>query len=239
MQTVAAKGGRINNVGPDLTKMNPALQRNGTNGTSTMPPPRNFGRDRTIGKTVTIAKGSYKGMLGIVKDTTDTIARVELHSKNKLVNVPKSDLRIKDPVTGQAIAFGAGRGRGGMGTPGGFGASRTPVGSRVPGGFAGSRTPAAAISGESAWGGGGRTPAGAAHGGARTPAWGRAAAIPDDGHVPAWKRNADDGSRTPYGGDGSRTSYGGDGSRTSYGGRTEYGGSAVSFLLVPLGIAHI
>ena len=97
--TIAAKGARTTTTGPDLTKMNPALQmKNGMNGNGAMPPPKMFGRDRTLGKTVTIRKGPYKGMLGIVKDTTDTTARVELHSKSKVVNVDKSALSIKEYV---------------------------------------------------------------------------------------------------------------------------------------------
>ena len=97
--TLAAKGGRITSSGPDLTKMNPALQmKNGVNGNGAMAPPKTFGRDRTLGKTVTIRKGPYKGMLGIVKDTTDTSARVELHSKSKVVNIEKSALSVKEYV---------------------------------------------------------------------------------------------------------------------------------------------
>lgn len=85
--------------GPDLSKMNPALQmKNGLNGSSSMAPPKLFGRDRTLGKTVTIRKGPYKGMLGIVKDATDTTARVELHSKSKVVNIDKDALAIKEYV---------------------------------------------------------------------------------------------------------------------------------------------
>jgi transcription elongation factor SPT5 len=230
VQTVAAKGGRINNVGPDLTKMNPALQRNGgPNGAPpTMPPPKTVGRDRMIGKTVTIAKGMYKGLLGIVKDTTDTKARVEIHSKNKQLMIEKEFLRVKDPVSGAPMGLGRG-GRppptaiGGP-SPGGFG--RTPMASRVPGGGGlPVRTPAA-----DSWGAGGRTPAGAGMSGGRTPAWGKP--VGGDGGGDSWRRPVDDGSRTSYGGsgnDGSRTSYGAnDGSRTSYGGdggRTAYGGS--------------
>ena len=85
--------------GPDLSKMNPALQmKNGMNGNGAMAPPKSFGRDRTLGKTVTIRKGPYKGMLGIVKDATDTTARVELHSKSKVVNIDKDSLAIKEYV---------------------------------------------------------------------------------------------------------------------------------------------
>ncbi|KAL9600345.1 MAG: hypothetical protein Q9179_003252 [Wetmoreana sp. 5 TL-2023] len=97
--TVAAKGGRVAQAsnGPDLTKMNPALQRNGANGNSAMPPPKSFGRDRAQGQTVTIRKGPYKGLLGIVRDTTDTEARVELHTKGKTITVAKDTL-VQSPA---------------------------------------------------------------------------------------------------------------------------------------------
>jgi transcription elongation factor SPT5 len=215
VQTVAAKGGKINSLAPDLTKMNPALQNKTANGGAPMGPPKSFGRDKLIGKTVTIAIGAYKGLLGIVKDTTDDKARVELHTKNKVVTVPKTTLRIKDPITGQSIGFG-GRGRG-SGPPGGRFSTGTLGGSRVPEFGGGSRTPAAAANG-------GRTPAWGMQSDARTPAWAQAgsggrtpAQAHQGGRTPAWSRE-NDGSRTAYGG--------GDGSRTAYGGRTEYGGSS-------------
>ena len=97
--TVAAKGGRVaqgGSTGPDLNKMNPALMRNGVNGNMAMAPPKSFGRDRALGQTVTIRKGAYKGLLGIVKDTTDLEARVELHTKGKTITVPKDTLGFKE-----------------------------------------------------------------------------------------------------------------------------------------------
>jgi transcription elongation factor SPT5 len=97
--TVAAKGGRVAqgpSSGPDLNKMNPAVMRNGLNGNGPMPPPKSFGRDRALGQTVTIRRGAYKGLLGIVKDTTDAEARVELHTKGKTVTVPKDTLGFKE-----------------------------------------------------------------------------------------------------------------------------------------------
>ena len=99
--TIAAKGGRVAqaNAGPDLSKMNPALQRNGANGSNTMAPPKTFGRDRALGQTVTIRKGPYKGLLGIVKDTTDSEARVELHTKGKTITVGKDTLGFKEYVS--------------------------------------------------------------------------------------------------------------------------------------------
>jgi transcription elongation factor SPT5 len=97
--TLAAKGARVTSNGPDLSKMNPALHmKNGINSNDSMAPPKSIGRDRTLGKTVTIRKGPYKGMLGIVKDATDTTARVELHSKSRVVNIDKDALAIKEYV---------------------------------------------------------------------------------------------------------------------------------------------
>lgn len=173
--TMAAKGGRVAqaSTGPDLTKMNPALQKDGINGNGAMPPPKTFGRDRAQGQTVTIRKGPYKGLLGIVKDTTDTEARVELHTKGKTITVAKDTLGFKElelplntfeswsltdpsPMTGQNIdyqRFAGSRGRGDGGR-GGFGGA-TPA-----------RDPAWASN---------RTPVAVPQGG-RTPAWGAAAA---------------------------------------------------------------
>ncbi|KAL9038058.1 MAG: hypothetical protein Q9180_003364 [Flavoplaca navasiana] len=215
--TVAAKGGRVAQAssGPDLNKMNPALQRNGVNGNNTMPPPKSFGRDRAMGQTVTIRKGAYKGLLGIVKDTTDTEARVELHTKAKTITVGKDTLGFKDPLTGQSIDYqrftgSRGRGDGGRGAFGGATPAREPAWSsnRTPMGIPqGGRTPA--------WGAAARTPAwsGGAGSSARTPAWQQSAM--SGGRTPAW--GAADGGRTvnPYT-DGSRTAYGGapGGSRT-------------------------
>ncbi|KAM5447782.1 transcription elongation factor spt5 [Microsporum audouinii] len=190
--TVATSGSKLSRSAPDLSKMNPALQKNGMNG-SGMPPPRTFGRDRLVGKTVHIRKGPYKGLLGIVKDTTDVIARVELHSVSKVVPVEKENLAVKDPVTGQPVdinRFGGGRG----------GAPRVPQSMAT--GRAGPQ--------DAAWQGG-RTPI-AMGDSSRTPAW-RASSS----RTPAW--NAGTGSRTPaWKAEGARTANPYDGNRTSYGG---------------------
>ncbi|KAI4204757.1 MAG: hypothetical protein LQ348_001232 [Seirophora lacunosa] len=212
--TVAAKGGRVAQAssGPDLTKMNPAMQKNGANGNGAMPPPKSFGRDRTQGQTVNIRKGPYKGLLGIVKDTTDTEARVELHTKGKTITVAKETLMFKDPMTGQNIDYqrlagSRGRGDGGRGGFGGATPAREPA-------WASNRTPMAIPQG-------GRTPAwGAA---ARTPAWSGATAgvTASSSRTPAWQSNGMSGSKTPAWGaaDGGRTvnPYN-DGNRTAYGG---------------------
>ena len=144
--TVAAKGGRVaqtNGTGPDLTKMNPAMMRNGTNGNNSMPPPKSFGRDRALNQTVTVRKGPYKGLLGIVKDTTDTSARVELHTKGKTITVAKDTLAFKDPLTGASIDYARFAGARGRSDGGGFSGAN---GSRISdySVTSGSRTPAGA-----------------------------------------------------------------------------------------------
>ena len=228
VNTVAAKGGRATNPtsGPDLSTMNPALKRMPAAGGSNMQPPKTFGRDRALGQTVSVRRGGYKALMGIVKDTTDTHARVELHGKNKIVTIPKADLIFKDKVTGKTIDIYSRAGRGGFG--GGGGAGYGGGGDRS----GGSRTPMGAGGGERtpAWGSSSKCKLSAVrvsqhlhtdHGlaTARTPAWGRGET--SGSRTPAWG----DGSRTvnPY--DGSRTSYG-DGNRTAYGGATSYGGGS-------------
>ena len=47
-----------------------------------------------LGKTVSISAGPYKGYLGIVKELTDTMARIELQSISKLVSVDRDRLVI-------------------------------------------------------------------------------------------------------------------------------------------------
>ena len=99
LATIAAKGARIN-TGPDLNKMNPAVQRRmgpGGGGMVMPPPPviRSGGFDRAIGQTVIVRQGPYKGLLGIIKDTTDISAQVELHSNLKTVSLEKAKLAFK------------------------------------------------------------------------------------------------------------------------------------------------
>lgn len=217
VNTVAAKGGRVNAAtsGPDLSTMNPALKihKNGGENKAAQPA-KMFGRDRAINQTAIIKKGPYKGLLGIVKDTTDTHARVELHTKGKTITVPRDSLSFKDKTTGATIDIN-GRGRG---APGGGGFGRGGP-ERVPG-----------------WQGGSRTPMGAG-GSDRVPAWGSRSKCPfgscftwitivnsvwraapaAGGRTPAWKAQDYSGSRTPAWADGSRTVNPYDGSRTAYG----------------------
>jgi transcription elongation factor SPT5 len=203
--TIAAKGGRIaqQSSGPDLSKMNPSMQRNGANG-GAMAPPKSFGRDKTLGQTVTIRKGPYKGLLGIVKDSTDLEVRVELHTKSKTITVSKEVLSFKDPLTGNSIDYHtfASRGRGRGGPPGGGFGGAVPA--REPS-WAGSRTPAGTGNMN-----GGRTPAWGSNQPARTPAWSAGNSAGAGGRTPRWGQDTS-GGRTPAWGDGSRTAYGGSG----------------------------
>lgn len=91
--TVAAKGGRTTAAD---AKTNSAMHMK--NGHGPMAPPRSLGRDRLIGKTVRVCKGKYKNVLGIVKNTTGTKARIEMHSKAKVITVDKDELIVKEYV---------------------------------------------------------------------------------------------------------------------------------------------
>lgn len=92
--TVAAKGGRA--TAADAKTSSAMQMKNGANGP--MAPPKSVGRDRLIGKTVTVRKGPFKGALGIVKNTTETAARVEMHSMAKIITVNKDELIVKESV---------------------------------------------------------------------------------------------------------------------------------------------
>ncbi|ORY66981.1 transcription elongation factor SPT5 [Pseudomassariella vexata] len=198
VSTISAKGGRVTSSiasGPDLNSMNPMKKLN-PNAKGDMPPPKaTFGRDRLVGQTVTIKKGGWKGLLGRVKETTDTHARVELHTKSKIINVPKADLVVRDGVSGREIKN---------------------YENRRPGGFLGPRPGSDRPNPE--WNGGSRTPM--TNASSRTPAWKTPTQGPNGGRTPAWSRAGGDGGRTPAwaGADGSRTVNPYDGNRTAYGG---------------------
>ena len=221
--TVAVKGGRQGagqTAGPDLSRMNPALQRNGNSQTNgLMAPPKFMGRDRLIGQTVRISKGPYKGLIGIVKEATDTEARIELHAKKSVTSVPKDCVKIKDGNSDNFTSYieWAAKSRGT------FGAAR---GGGYSGGMGGS-TPRRTED----FAAGGRTPMAAANGG-RTPGWLKArpggTAVtngPFDGSRTAYG-NGNDGGRTAYGGGGG----GGGGGGIGGGGGGGVGGGAVSLI---------
>jgi len=71
----------------------------GPNGQAMPPPvvvPRQGGRDKTIGQTVKVRLGPYKGLMGIIKDATEQTARVELHTKSKTITIEKMKLSYKE-----------------------------------------------------------------------------------------------------------------------------------------------
>ncbi|XP_074659963.1 transcription elongation factor SPT5-like isoform X2 [Tubulanus polymorphus] len=79
-----------------------------------------------INQTVRIVQGPFKGYIGIVKDATDSMARVELHTSCKTINVDKNRLAV---LTGSKA-----------GRPSSTWGGRTPVyGGQTP--VYGSRTP--------------------------------------------------------------------------------------------------
>lgn len=122
------------------------------------------GRNRDlIGQTIKITQGHYKGSIGIVKDATETTARVELHSSCQTISVDCNRIQViggaggktgnvttysKTPraesTWGKTPAYEGGRTPGYEGgrTPGYQDGSRTPgyEGGRTPG-YEGGRTP--------------------------------------------------------------------------------------------------
>ena len=117
------------------------------------------GRDRSdldlIGKTIKITQGTYKGYIGIVKDSIGMTARVELHATCQTITVDKQRIVV--------VGSGGGDKSGGVSTY----ARNTPMyGSQTPMYGAGGRTPMY---------GGANTPM---HDGSRTPAYGGGGATP-------------------------------------------------------------
>lgn len=96
-------------------------------------------------------QGPYKSHIGIVKDATETTARVELHSKCQTISVDRSRIAIVGgPSRGSMSTYtrtpsygGSGTPMYGSNTPGHSSAGgRTPMyGSQTPMYDAGSRTP--------------------------------------------------------------------------------------------------
>ncbi|RHZ46310.1 hypothetical protein Glove_627g17 [Diversispora epigaea] len=169
--------------------------------------------DSLIGQTVTITKGPYKGYLGIVKDTTPVLARVELHTNCSIVNVEKTKLVnvdtsrpvvLPEPNTNRNTRefspapsnySGSSWQSSNARTPNSWNGNRTPStwnSSMTPNTITsdGTRTPSHAD--------GSRTPAVHLNDGSRTPAWDLGSKTPayagsDGSRTPAW----DTGSRTP------------------------------------------
>ncbi|KAJ6499455.1 transcription elongation factor SPT5 [Mycena sanguinolenta] len=217
--SLAPKGNLAKAHGMDLSKMNPALVAP----TGGMVGSGNMGRgprDRLIGVTVTIVKGPYKGYVGAIKDTNGPIARVELHTGNKVVPVDKEKLKRRLD-NGKLVDL--------EGYPGGgFGGNRDNSNGPQP-----SRYPPTTFGGNQSTWNGGRTPGGDS---SRTPAWNNTSSrTPNpysqgiDGKTPAWNTSSKTpnpymaGGRTPAWNANSSSSpnpYLGNDSTQSYGGAT-------------------
>lgn len=85
-----APEGNVLKPSTDLSKMNPAFNSGGMDGSG------NIGqcpRDRLIGKPVIDMKGPHNGYHGKIKDTNRPIAKVELNTGNKVITIDKEKLR--------------------------------------------------------------------------------------------------------------------------------------------------
>lgn len=71
--------------------------------------------DHLVNRKMMITRGPYKGYEGLVKEATDTVARVELQSKMKIVPVNVSDLKDMDTAGRGMFGPGANTGGGGGG----------------------------------------------------------------------------------------------------------------------------
>lgn len=142
------------------------------------------GRNRSlIGQTIKITQGHYKGSIGIVKDATETTARVELHSSCQTISVDTSRIQV-------------------IGGPSGKTGNITTY-SRTPsyGGASGAATPLYRLDGS-------RTPM---HDGSRTPHYGGAGGqtpMQDGSRTPAWDPSATQTPRHDPDGSGSASGPG-------------------------------
>lgn len=105
-------------------------------------------RDREIlGKTIKITGGPYKGAVGIIKDATESTARVELHSSCQTISVDRNHIAVVGAPSkdGSMTSFRTPNrtpGYGGSATPQYHAGSKTPLhGSQTPQYDLGSRTP--------------------------------------------------------------------------------------------------
>jgi transcription elongation factor SPT5 len=117
-------------------------------------------RDREIlGKTIKITGGPYKGAVGIIKDATESTARVELHSSCQTISVDRNHIAVVGaPAKDGSISSFRTPNR----TPGYGSATPQYIGSKTP--LHGSQTPQYDIGNRTPYGG--MTPS---HDGSMTP----------------------------------------------------------------------
>ena len=140
------------------------------------------GRDRDlIGQTIKITQGPYKSHIGMVKDATETTARVELHSKCQTIMVDRSRIAIVGgPARGSISTYTRTPNYSGTGTPM-YGANTPGHGGRTP--MYGSQTPM--------YDAGSRTP----HYGSQTPSHGDGSRTPRSGAWDPTVQNTPSGAR--------------------------------------------
>ncbi|EPZ36455.1 transcription elongation factor Spt5 [Rozella allomycis CSF55] len=145
-------------------------------------------RDILTGNTVKVTKGPWKGYVGIVKDGDDNKVRIELHSKHKVISIPRMDIMQLDQ-SGNARPLND-RERG-FQTPGIHDGGKTPA-------WNSSRTPAAGWGGKTPAYDGGKTPFdGSGWDGGRTPAAGWGGKTPFDGGKTPFDGSAWGDGKTP------------------------------------------
>ncbi|KAG9308343.1 hypothetical protein JVU11DRAFT_12109 [Chiua virens] len=224
LASLAPKGNLVK-PGTDLGKMNPQAAGGASTGGMVGSAMGRGPRDRDIGALVAIIKGPQKGYIGIIKDTNGNLARVELHTGNKVITIDKAKLHRKLP-DGSLVPlnkpYNPNAGQGGFKAPGAPARTPNPYaqgGGRTPGWGGGGRTPNPYANGD------GRTPAGNASSrtpnpfagdGGKTPAWNASSRTPnpyqDGGKTPAW--NASSRTPNPYANNESSPTWGNDGGRT-------------------------
>ncbi|CCH40836.1 Transcription elongation factor [Wickerhamomyces ciferrii] len=221
----------------DLTKMNPKFKAGGSMAPPPLPIKVQTGRDKTLNQNVSIRLGEYKGYRGIVKDTNGDIARVEFHTKNKILSISKHKLAFVDG-SGRLIPYEEfinpkyrdfSQPSSGFSTPSHKAPSYTSGGSSSwssTGSNNGGKTPAwsSFASGGKTPIAGGRTAVGA-HGGAAS-AWGGGAGGASawgGGAASAWGGGAAAGGASAWGG-GAQSAWGGN----TAGGASAWGGGAQS-----------
>lgn len=235
----------LNNSSVDLSQMNPAMnsvnpikEKGGMVGSQMMGKGM---RDKLADIPVQIIRGSYKGMIGVVKGTNGNQIRIELTTNSKIISLEKEMCmrRHNNQLVSLDTYVGPPRNQntGDRNTREGpyISGSATPnnMGSATPW-QGGGKTPFGQ-GGATPWGGGGRTPAsggrtpaaGAWAAGSKTPGWGAGARTPAagawsagsktpgarGGATPGWGA----GSKTPGWGAGSKTPGWGAGSKTPMG----------------------
>lgn len=209
VSTISTKNSMISKtLGPDLSRMNPNLKL-----ASPMAAPgaqtRVGGRDKLIYKDVVISSGNHKGLMGKVVETDDVDARIELHTKSKMVKVNKTKLNVM--IRGESIPYlrfiGASEGGNRSGQ------SLGPAFSSGARSAWGGATPSVNAGGTSSWGG--KTPA--ANAGAAS-AWGTggASAWGSGGNASTWGSN-NAGGASAWGSSGGASAWGSGGGSSSWG----------------------